>query len=295
MEQLSSCYFCGTALDEPLGTYRLGTDGPGGRVTLCPTCHEKLETVLGAAGVESGVLSEESTPASHAGTAGEEAGETGGEADEQTDDEADSGAVDDNPVRTIVGGETDEDGDEETVDEETVDEETVDEEPAGESEDAPGEPVPEAMDADDILVDLGDDDALGDDGDGDDSAPRDDGATEDDSAPTGNEEPGQAETEADTSGGFEPLEPADDGSTEEDDSDGDRSGAGASDRTISKGEFNKVMRLLQNREFPVDRMEILTVATGAYDLRQPEVDQAIDLAIDRGVIDEDEEQLVRPE
>jgi len=259
MEQLSSCYFCGTALDEPLGTYLLGGDSPGGRVTLCPTCHEKLETTFDAAGVDTDVLPEDdaSKPASHAETTGEEAGEA-------IDGEEESETADDNPVRTIVGGATDEKGDE------------ADDEPP--QEEAQDEPAPEAMDADDILVDLGDEDAL-------------------DSTAGGSEETGQAETEPDAPGGFEPLEPADDGGAAGGDGESDQPGAGAPDRTISKREFNKVMRLLQNREFPVDRMEILTVATGAYDLRQPEVAQAIDLAIDRGVIDEDEEegQLVRPE
>ncbi|MEF8814147.1 MAG: hypothetical protein V5A55_10060 [Halovenus sp.] len=65
--------------------------------------------------------------------------------------------------------------------------------------------------------------------------------------------------------------------------------------SLSALEYNKVMRLLQNREFPVDRAEIETVATNAYDLSQSECAAVIDLAIDRGLLDETDGQLSRPE
>jgi len=65
--------------------------------------------------------------------------------------------------------------------------------------------------------------------------------------------------------------------------------------TVSALEHNKVMRLLQNREFPVDRAEIQTVAANAYGLAESECAEVIDLAIDRGLIAEEDGQLVRPE
>jgi hypothetical protein len=65
--------------------------------------------------------------------------------------------------------------------------------------------------------------------------------------------------------------------------------------SISALEYNKVMRLLQNREFPVARGEIETVAANAYDLSPAECAEVIDLAVDRGLIDEDGDQLVRPD
>jgi hypothetical protein len=55
------------------------------------------------------------------------------------------------------------------------------------------------------------------------------------------------------------------------------------------------MRLLQNREFPVERAEIETVAANAYGLSQSECAEVIDLAVDRGLIDEDGANLVRSE
>lgn len=64
--------------------------------------------------------------------------------------------------------------------------------------------------------------------------------------------------------------------------------------TISALEYNKVMRLLQNREFPVDRAEIESVAASAYELGEDECAEVIDLAIDRGLMDEMDGKLVRP-
>jgi len=57
-------------------------------------------------------------------------------------------------------------------------------------------------------------------------------------------------------------------------------------------EYNKVMRLLQNREFPVEKSEIKTVAINAYEVSETEFDAIIDAAIDRGLIDEENGQFV---
>ncbi|MFB6233153.1 MAG: hypothetical protein ABEH61_02735, partial [Haloarculaceae archaeon] len=65
--------------------------------------------------------------------------------------------------------------------------------------------------------------------------------------------------------------------------------------TVSALEYNKVMRLLQNRDFPVDRAEIQTVAANAYGLAEHECGAVIDLAIERGLIGEQDGHLVRPE
>jgi hypothetical protein len=64
--------------------------------------------------------------------------------------------------------------------------------------------------------------------------------------------------------------------------------------TVSALEYNRVMRLLQNREFPVDRAEIQTVAANAYGLAEHECAEVIDLAVDRGLVAEQGDQLVRP-
>lgn len=67
------------------------------------------------------------------------------------------------------------------------------------------------------------------------------------------------------------------------------------DHSISALEYNKVMRLLQNREFPIDREEIVTVAASAYQVSRYDCDRVIDIAIDRGLIEEADGQLLKPE
>ena len=52
-------------------------------------------------------------------------------------------------------------------------------------------------------------------------------------------------------------------------------------------EFRTVMRLLSNREFPVERDNIVELAASAYELDDTHVRQCLDYAVDRGVIDDD--------
>jgi hypothetical protein len=364
MEQLSSCYFCGTALDEPLETYLLGLGrgGPSGSVVLCPSCHQKLETVLEAADVgadslspaddaELGGMLDSAAEATAAGddaspdptadeppadgsddgsepTATDDGGEHGAAEPVQADTgaaaetavaeepwpEAD-GATEDEPTETgeraasgaDAGGDPDttesesdagasesEDGDSES---DATDPEPDADNTASEADDAVGT----GTDAADILVDPESDDSL----------------VESSSTDSGDETL-TAEMEADVPDEFEAGEDAEtdavegasangtgaatteDGpSTETGQADSEASSDG-NDATpagnqVSALEYNKVMRLLQNREFPVDRQEIIVVATSAYGLADAECNQVIDLAIDRGLIDEDGDQLLRPD
>ncbi|UIP00072.1 hypothetical protein Hbl1158_01485 [Halobaculum sp. CBA1158] len=55
--------------------------------------------------------------------------------------------------------------------------------------------------------------------------------------------------------------------------------------------FRKVMRLLNNREFPVERAAVTELAAGAYDLDDREVDEILEHAIDRGILAEDGNRL----
>ena len=66
-------------------------------------------------------------------------------------------------------------------------------------------------------------------------------------------------------------------------------------RSISALEYNKVMRLLQNREFPVDRMELLAVAASTYDLSQEDCEAVLDIAVERGLLAQDGNKLVKPD
>lgn len=110
------------------------------------------------------------------------------------------------------------------------------------------------------------------------------------------EAPGEPASAADGESG------TDETGTDEAGADEAGSGGDSTDRTVVEGdhsisalEYNKVMRLLQNREFPVDRDEIVTVAASAYQVSRADCDRVIDVAIDRGLIDEAEGKLVRPE
>lgn len=67
------------------------------------------------------------------------------------------------------------------------------------------------------------------------------------------------------------------------------------DIPVSTREFNRVMRLLGNREFPVDRSEFELVATNAYDVTPSQVDAILEVAAARGLIAEDEGELIQPE
>jgi hypothetical protein len=64
--------------------------------------------------------------------------------------------------------------------------------------------------------------------------------------------------------------------------------------TLTKLEYSKVMRLLENRPFPVDRGEIREVATSAYDISPDEFDAVIDAAVKRDLIAVENGQFVDP-
>jgi len=217
MDRLSSCYFCGAALDVSLSEYPVvpkdlqSADDPGPTVVLCSTCRRKLggiiETVVAAGETEAdgdvlaaGVDTEAPPSANAAGTADTT----------PNDDTADTGEGSD--LRTPAEGEPDD----------------ADATDPGESSDlrTPSEGAPE--DSDDVSTDLGEE-------------------------------------------------------------------ASADGPTLTKLEYNKVMRLLQNRPFPVDRAEIREVATSAYDLDPDEFDAVIDAAVERDLLAEENGQFVDPE
>ena len=58
--------------------------------------------------------------------------------------------------------------------------------------------------------------------------------------------------------------------------------------------YGKVLRLLQNREFPVKRDTAEALAAGAYDLETHEVDAIMEYALDRGEFVEERGKLKRP-
>lgn len=63
---------------------------------------------------------------------------------------------------------------------------------------------------------------------------------------------------------------------------------------VSVSEYNKVMRLLQNREFPMARDAFVDLAANAYDLAEGTVDGVLDAVIDQGALADRDGELVRP-
>jgi hypothetical protein len=52
-------------------------------------------------------------------------------------------------------------------------------------------------------------------------------------------------------------------------------------------DYYKVLRLLQNREFPMERADLTALVTAAYDVSEPQCERILEVAIDRGVLVED--------
>lgn len=101
----------------------------------------------------------------------------------------------------------------------------------------------------------------------------------------------------------EPLQAAggDDAGERERTAEPERTGGDAGDEgrdDAAAGEeppqFRKVMRLLNNREFPVERAEVEELAGGAYDLDDDHVRDIIDYAVERGVLADDGGTLRKP-
>lgn len=248
MEQLSSCYFCGGALDSSLAEYPVvpkhlhPTTENQKTVVLCEGCRQKLGTVVET------IVSVADNP------------ESGGTGDARASDAADSAGSGD-PLRDdgwVNAGEL------QSRDDASTDDAADD----------------QGSSTDHGTADDGSDDvtyttstAAG----GRKSVSGNAESIRDDGGPTGGNDGGSAgksddETASDDSRGN--GEQTDDGPS------------------MSALENTKVMRLLQNREFPVDREEIRAVATNAYDLDGSEFDAVVDAAVDRGLIGEEDGQFV---
>ncbi len=64
---------------------------------------------------------------------------------------------------------------------------------------------------------------------------------------------------------------------------------------LSVEEYNRVTRLLQNRELPMEREAFVTLATNAYELHADEVQGVLDEVIEKGKLAVRDDQLVRPD
>ncbi|ELZ73678.1 hypothetical protein C5B91_14480 [Haloferax sp. Atlit-10N] len=85
-----------------------------------------------------------------------------------------------------------------------------------------------------------------------------------------------------------------DSDAESDADDETETGGDSSDPGEEPPKFRKVIRILQNREFPVERAEVEALASGAYDLEDDEVADIFDYAVERGLLVDDSGTLRRP-
>ncbi|MGB9931209.1 hypothetical protein [Haloarcula amylolytica] len=249
MDRLSSCYFCGGALDVSLSEYPIipkSLDPEAekqGTVVLCSTCREKLATIVEPA-VEAAKADARDTveTAADDGTA-----EPPGPLDDSET------PADVEPVTTDSVVEPADDGSLLGDDSASA----VDPEPSDQSaatvDSTPEADATETADAD-ITADASDERAA--------------------------EPTGESDTETAAETGREDTESSEN-------SDGSAGGP-----SLTKLEYNKVMRLLQNRKMPVDRAEIREVAVNAYDIDGEQFDAIIDAAVDRDLIGQANGQLV---
>ncbi|MXR50868.1 hypothetical protein GRX03_04505 [Halovenus sp. WSH3] len=113
----------------------------------------------------------------------------------------------------------------------------------------------------------------------------DSGTTEGDSA-------GSRPSASDSSGPQSPDAEQPDGPADgEDSDDGSSVDAQSGDDQSPPDNYGKVLRLLRNREFPMSREEVVTIATSAYQLDARNVQEIIDESIERGEFVEANGQL----
>ena len=218
MDRLSSCYFCGGALDASLDEYPVVPPElqPSGdvqqTVVLCRGCRRKLdsvtERVVDAARTGPGPDDDGTADVESSLDGGENLLQSVGDADSETTDPGGNASLD---------------------------------EDSGEPEDD---------------LDRSDQPASGDD-----QRPAGASGADTDSSPGG---------ESGSAGGVE------------------------SETSLTRLEYNRVMRLLQNREFPVGRAGFVNVAANAYEITPGECDKILDVAIDHGLIEERDGELVKP-
>ena len=259
MDRLSSCYFCGDALDASLDEYPVVpasiAPGPGDRrsIVLCQSCKRKLdpvvEAVVDAVDAADGPVEFAHDSEDDGGTGSTGAGDIG------------STLGDDDDLLQPVGGE---DGDGDRDDGE-----------AGETETGGmefGRSVGESGAGEEVETDTDDR-----------------SKSSDDDRSTGE----RKYTSGQRAGG-RPTDPGDGGSDDgdEDENESEADGEGDPDVTMTRLENTNVMRLLRNREFPVERDDFVTVASSAYEISPRKCEKVIQLGIKHDLIREDEGQLL---
>ena len=68
----------------------------------------------------------------------------------------------------------------------------------------------------------------------------------------------------------------------------------ATDDADTPPQYDRAMRMLSNRPFPVDRSEVESMLANAYDLEREEIDAVLSHAVDEGRLVEENGQLREP-
>lgn len=270
MADLQVCYFCGSGPGGSLGEYAVvpsdldPTDDQQLSVVLCPKCRGKLTTVM-----EPVVEAAEATSNDEEGTVDADV-DAGGDSAVDADDAASGGATVDTGSAagdpTAADAPAEPGGQDDPVAGAARGED--DGSRSGDGVDVPP-PDPEDDGGDEVSIDAGGAPANGETGPG--------------------EQPSAARSGE--SGGGE----SDTGDSSDSAPSPDRTPPNADDQLVGHNNeaYNKTLRLLQNREFPVERHEIEQVAANAYQLDPQEVSDAIDSLIQKGLLSQEGAHLQR--
>lgn len=268
MVDLSSCYFCARAVDAPLDEYTIGPTANRSRtVVLCAPCRQKLDPLLEPFRA-TGQQQQSGTQTDAGGIVTEEPETVFDDDTTATANDSDSASGEDGetPKRTDAS-----DAGSSAVDspkhafQESTGASTDAEEPATEDSTT----ATDEESASNPLVTGADDDSSTED------VPFEE--PEPDSSPSENQTPVD-ERELDS-----PDESTTDSKTEDPLS------------AVSTSTYNRVIRLLQNREFPVVRDEFEELASNAYQMDRGECSTALDAAIHKDLLAEENGLLKRPD
>jgi len=292
MPELHACYFCGEVGD---GLARHAvvppelepSDDEQVTVMLCPTCQRKLSAALEPL-IERARAGATEAPAPEAATPDETPPGEGA----RTSEEATTPAVvpENDGDANDAGAATDGDSEAAAADADTADDDSTAEGSTDGTATAGGPTSGTATEAGNV-VETADAEALDDPLDvtiGD-ATNGQDHSEADEEAADGAEEPiGDDADDPTVDSSTVDLEPTD-GKADE----GADAVPAAGDVQVNPATFRKVMRLLSNREFPVDRGEFESLAASAYDLDDGAVAAMLDAAVEKDLLGERDGQLVR--
>lgn len=270
--RFSSCYFCGTAVDADVRPYSLRPAPERPTVTLCPSCRAKLDAIGESLPLDGELLvasnETDETDADTSSDRDKSGPETAAERSESSDDErADASPATETPAPdgwpAEDGSITFESGPDESEDDAGIE---IDPERSTEST----APTTGSSDGPDPATDR-------------------EPESESESEPASKPSPAAAAApEPDAAAEGDAADAADG-------ADGAAGAAGSSSVEQPPSElYNQIARLLQNREFPIDRREFTDLAVSAYDLAPDDVEWVLDYAVETGRLAEEGGTLRKP-